>query len=75
MACCADCAAASWLGIGCRSHAVAASVMAAMPTTISPEATATPLAKAAARIMMGATVAGLRAEGLLPAALQGPCIT
>ncbi len=30
------------------------------------KATATPLAKAAARIMLGATVAGLRAEGLLP---------
>src|SRR5580704_2261621 len=31
------------------------------------KATAVPLAKAAARIMLGATVAGLRAEGLLPA--------
>ncbi|MDX6308727.1 MAG: carbamoyl-phosphate synthase large subunit [Nocardioidaceae bacterium] len=31
------------------------------------KATATPLAKAAARIMLGATIAGLRAEGLLPA--------
>jgi carbamoyl-phosphate synthase large subunit len=30
------------------------------------KATATPLAKAAARIMLGATVAGLRAEGILP---------
>ncbi|MFC4589779.1 carbamoyl-phosphate synthase large subunit [Sphaerisporangium corydalis] len=30
------------------------------------KATAVPLAKAAARIMMGATVAGLRAEGMLP---------
>ncbi|HEY3681854.1 MAG TPA: carbamoyl-phosphate synthase large subunit [Streptosporangiaceae bacterium] len=30
------------------------------------KATAAPLAKAAARIMMGATVAGLRGEGLLP---------
>ncbi|TDV48986.1 carbamoyl-phosphate synthase large subunit [Actinophytocola oryzae] len=30
------------------------------------KATATPLAKAAARIMLGATVADLRAEGLLP---------
>jgi carbamoyl-phosphate synthase large subunit len=35
------------------------------------KATATPLAKAAARIMLGATVAGLRAEGLLPAAGDG----
>jgi carbamoyl-phosphate synthase large subunit len=31
------------------------------------KATAVPLAKAAARIMLGATVAGLRGEGLLPA--------
>jgi carbamoyl-phosphate synthase large subunit len=31
------------------------------------KATAVPLAKAAARIMLGATVAGLRAEGMLPA--------
>jgi carbamoyl-phosphate synthase large subunit len=30
------------------------------------KATATPMAKAAARIMLGETVAGLRAEGLLP---------
>jgi carbamoyl-phosphate synthase large subunit len=31
------------------------------------KATAVPLAKAAARIMLGATIAGLRAEGMLPA--------
>jgi carbamoyl-phosphate synthase large subunit len=30
------------------------------------KATASPLAKAAARIMLGATIAGLRAEGMLP---------
>ena len=30
------------------------------------KATAVPLAKAAARLMMGATIAGLRAEGMLP---------
>jgi carbamoyl-phosphate synthase large subunit len=35
------------------------------------KATAVPLAKAAARVMMGATIAGLRAEGLLPAAGDG----
>jgi carbamoyl-phosphate synthase large subunit len=35
------------------------------------KATAVPLAKAAARIMLGATVAELRAEGLLPAAGDG----
>ncbi|HEY6479385.1 MAG TPA: carbamoyl-phosphate synthase large subunit [Streptosporangiaceae bacterium] len=35
------------------------------------KATAVPLAKAAARIMLGATVAGLRAEGLLPPAGDG----
>jgi carbamoyl-phosphate synthase large subunit len=35
------------------------------------KATAVPLAKAAARIMLGATVAGLRAEGLLPATGDG----
>jgi carbamoyl-phosphate synthase large subunit len=35
------------------------------------KATATPLAKAAARIMLGATIADLRAGGLLPAAGDG----
>jgi carbamoyl-phosphate synthase large subunit len=35
------------------------------------KATATPLAKAAARIMLGATIADLRAEGLLPTAGDG----
>jgi carbamoyl-phosphate synthase large subunit len=35
------------------------------------KATAIPLAKAAARIMLGATVAELRAEGMLPAAGDG----
>jgi carbamoyl-phosphate synthase large subunit len=35
------------------------------------KATAVPLAKAAARIMLGATVADLRAEGLLPGAGDG----
>jgi carbamoyl-phosphate synthase large subunit len=35
------------------------------------KATAVPLAKAAARIMLGATVAGLRADGLLPASGDG----
>jgi carbamoyl-phosphate synthase large subunit len=35
------------------------------------KATAVPLAKAAARVMLGATIAGLRAEGLLPASGDG----
>ncbi|WP_148574899.1 carbamoyl-phosphate synthase large subunit [Nocardioides caldifontis] len=35
------------------------------------KATATPLAKAAARVMMGATIAELRNEGLLPASGDG----
>ncbi|WP_405151809.1 carbamoyl-phosphate synthase large subunit [Sphaerisporangium sp. NBC_01403] len=35
------------------------------------KATAVPLAKAAARVMMGATVAGLREEGMLPATGDG----
>ena len=35
------------------------------------KATATPLAKAAARIMLGETIAGLRAAGLLPATGDG----
>jgi carbamoyl-phosphate synthase large subunit len=35
------------------------------------KATGVPLAKAAARIMLGATIAGLRAEGLLPATGDG----
>ena len=35
------------------------------------KATAVPLAKAAARVMLGATIAELRAEGLLPAEGDG----
>ena len=35
------------------------------------KATATPLAKAAARVMLGSTIAELRAEGMLPAAGDG----
>ena len=35
------------------------------------KATAVPLAKAAARVMLGATIAGLREEGLLPATGDG----
>ncbi|WP_350275274.1 carbamoyl-phosphate synthase large subunit [Kribbella sp. HUAS MG21] len=35
------------------------------------KATATPMAKAAARVMLGATIAELRAEGLLPASGDG----
>ncbi|MCW2881772.1 MAG: carbamoyl-phosphate synthase, large subunit [Sphaerisporangium sp.] len=35
------------------------------------KATAVPLAKAAARVMMGATIAGLREEGMLPATGDG----
>ena len=35
------------------------------------KATAVPLAKAAARVMMGTTIAELRAEGLLPAEGDG----
>jgi carbamoyl-phosphate synthase large subunit len=35
------------------------------------KATATPVAKAAARVMLGATIADLRAEGLLPASGDG----
>jgi carbamoyl-phosphate synthase large subunit len=35
------------------------------------KATATPLAKAAARVMLGASIAQLRAEGMLPAAGDG----
>jgi carbamoyl-phosphate synthase large subunit len=35
------------------------------------KATATPMAKAAARVMLGATIAELRAEGMLPAAGDG----
>jgi carbamoyl-phosphate synthase large subunit len=38
------------------------------------KATAVPLAKAAARIMLGATIAELRAEGLLPAAGDGAAL-
>ncbi|WP_046315236.1 carbamoyl-phosphate synthase large subunit [Mycobacterium sp. UM_Kg1] len=38
------------------------------------KATAVPLAKACARVMLGATIAGLRAEGLLPATGDGATV-
>ena len=52
-------------------HVLEANPRASRTVPFVSKATATPLAKAAARIMMGATVAGLRAEGLLPAAGDG----
>ena len=48
-------------------HVLEANPRASRTVPFVSKATATPLAKAAARIMMGATVAGLRAEGMLPA--------
>ena len=48
-------------------HVLEANPRASRTVPFVSKATATPLAKAAARIMMGATIAGLRAEGLLPA--------
>jgi carbamoyl-phosphate synthase large subunit len=52
-------------------HVLEANPRASRTVPFVSKATATPLAKAAARIMMGATVAGLRAEGMLPAAGDG----
>ncbi|GII76131.1 carbamoyl-phosphate synthase large chain [Sphaerisporangium rufum] len=67
-------------GVGVRGllnvqYAVAAGVLyvleanprASRTVPFVSKATAVPLAKAAARVMMGATIAGLRAEGMLPA--------
>ena len=44
----------------------------AAPCRSSSKATAVPLAKAAARVMLGATIAELRAEGMLPAGATAP---
>jgi carbamoyl-phosphate synthase large subunit len=52
-------------------HVLEANPRASRTVPFVSKATAVPLAKAAARIMLGATVAGLRAEGLLPAAGDG----
>ncbi|MGO9217383.1 MAG: carbamoyl-phosphate synthase large subunit [Streptosporangiaceae bacterium] len=52
-------------------HVLEANPRASRTVPFVSKATATPLAKAAARIMMGATVAGLRAEGILPAVGDG----
>jgi carbamoyl-phosphate synthase large subunit len=52
-------------------HVLEANPRASRTVPFVSKATAVPLAKAAARIMLGATVAGLRDEGLLPAAGDG----
>ena len=52
-------------------HVLEANPRASRTVPFVSKATATPLAKAAARIMMGASIAGLRAEGLLPAGGDG----
>jgi carbamoyl-phosphate synthase large subunit len=52
-------------------HVLEANPRASRTVPFVSKATAVPLAKAAARIMMGATVAGLRAEGMLPATGDG----
>jgi carbamoyl-phosphate synthase large subunit len=75
-----DSTAAIAAGVGVRGllnvqYALAAGVLyvleanprASRTVPFVSKATAVPLAKAAARIMLGATVAGLRAEGMLPA--------
>ena len=49
-------------------YVLEANPRASRTVPFSSKATAVPLAKAAARVMAGATIAGLRAEGLLPAA-------
>src|SRR5450631_3417915 len=48
-------------------HVLEANPRASRTVPFVSKATATPLAKAAARIMLGASVADLRAEGILPA--------
>jgi carbamoyl-phosphate synthase large subunit len=52
-------------------HVLEANPRASRTVPFVSKATAVPLAKAAARIMLGATVAGLREEGLLPASGDG----
>jgi carbamoyl-phosphate synthase large subunit len=79
-----DCTEAIARGVGVRGllnvqYALAAGVLyvleanprASRTVPFVSKATAVPLAKAAARIMLGATVAGLRAEGMLPATGDG----
>ncbi|MBM9468231.1 carbamoyl-phosphate synthase large subunit [Nakamurella leprariae] len=52
-------------------YVLEANPRASRTVPFSSKATAVPLAKAAARIMLGATIAELRAEGLLPATGDG----
>ena len=52
-------------------HVLEANPRASRTVPFVSKATATPLAKAAARIMLGASVADLRAEGMLPASGDG----
>ena len=52
-------------------HVLEANPRASRTIPFVSKATATPLAKAAARIMLGASVADLRAEGMLPASGDG----
>ncbi len=52
-------------------YVLEANPRASRTVPFSSKATAVPLAKAAARIMLGATIAQLRAEGLLPARGDG----
>ena len=52
-------------------YVLEANPRASRTVPFSSKATAVPLAKAAARIMVGATIAELRAEGLLPASGDG----
>ena len=52
-------------------YVLEANPRASRTVPFSSKATAVPLAKAAARIMLGATIADLRAEGLLPASGDG----
>ncbi|MDF5756804.1 carbamoyl-phosphate synthase large subunit [Spongiactinospora sp. TRM90649] len=52
-------------------HVLEANPRASRTVPFVSKATAVPLAKAAARVMMGATVAELRAEGMLPATGDG----
>jgi carbamoyl-phosphate synthase large subunit len=52
-------------------HVLEANPRASRTVPFVSKATAVPLAKAAARIMLGATIADLRAEGMLPASGDG----
>ncbi len=68
---CAACSTSSSRMAGDVLYVLEANPRASRTVPFVSKATAVPLAKAAARVMLGATIAELRAEGLLPAKGDG----